>query len=111
MAEEFVSRNEFEEFRKETREDIKSIHNELKGDKDLLHEIDKKVDSIIANLKISNDAEKTEKTLTEKIVDLKLEPVQKDVNDLKSAKTWATRLLIGELVAILGLIIKAAGIF
>lgn len=111
MTEEFVSKNEFEDFKRETREDIRAINNELKDDKALLHKIDKNVDSIIAKLEASNDAEKTEKTLTEQIVDLKLKPIEQKVNELKSSKTWATRLLIGELIAIIGLVIKATGVF
>lgn len=93
MAEDFVSRTEFEEFKEETR-------HKLEGYGDVLHEIDKKVDSIIAKLEVSNDAEKTEKNLTEKIVDLKLKPIENQVDKLESAKTWLVRLILGSIVGL-----------
>lgn len=111
MAEEFVNRQEFEDFKKETREDMKAMQNQLKEGEILWYNIDKKVDSIITKLETTDNAEKTEKDLTEKIMDLKLKPVEDRVEKLEATKTWLLRLIVTEMVAIIGLIIKAAGVF
>ena len=111
MAEEFVKRQEFEDFKKETREDMKAMQNQLKEGEILWYNIDKKVDSIITKLETTDNAEKTEKDLAEKIMDLKLKPVEDRVEKLEATKTWLLRLIVTEMVAIIGLIIKAAGVF
>lgn len=107
MAEEFVNRAEFEDFKKETKENFKAINAELKDDKDLLHKIDKNVDSIVTKLKEDDKSEKTEKSLTEQIIDLKMAPIKEKVDSLEKAKTWLVRLLAA---AIIGLVFEAVAI-
>ena len=107
MAEEFVNKKEFEDFKEETKENFKTINSELKGYESVLHKIDKNVDSIIVKLQENDKSEKTEKDLTEKIVDLKMAPVKEKVDSLEKAKIWLTRLLAA---SIIGLVFEAIAI-
>ena len=88
MAEEYVSRNEFEQLKKEVAEIKKSMSESEK----LLQEIDKKID--IINEKI---------VTSEKIDELKINPIQKEIDSIKDSNKWLWRTIAG---TIIGLIIN-----
>lgn len=77
MAEEFVSRNEFNNLKQEVQE-LKIEVNEYKG---ILTQIDKKIDVI--GEKIANG---------EKIDELKIQPIEKRLQKLEDNQGWLWKL-------------------
>ena len=78
MAENYVGKEEFNILVKRVdKMELQSEKNE-----ELLREVDKKVSTILTKIEASN-----------KIEDLKLEPLQKRVNDLEDSKKWLWRAI------------------
>ena len=94
MAEDFVSRAEFNNL----KEEVSTIKHERLEDFKLLQQIDKKTDVIYE--KLSN---------ADKIDELKLSPIEKRVAELEDAQKWLRRTviatIIGEIITIIGAII------
>lgn len=87
MAEEFVSRKEFELL----KEEVNAIKKDLDESQKILVAIDKKID-VISEKVVSND----------KIEDLKLQPLESRVTKLEESQTWLRRALLGEALTIIG---------
>ena len=86
MSEEYVSRTEFEQLKKEVNE----IKQEVAESSKLLQKIDKKIDII------------DEKIVTaDKIDDLKLTPLEKRVSILEDAQKWLRRTIYGGIITII----------
>ena len=87
MAEEFVGRTEFNLL----KEEVNAIKKDMAESQKLLQAIDKKIDII------------NEKVITsDKIDELKLNPLEKRVDKLEDSQVWLRRTLIGEVIAIIG---------
>ena len=87
MAEEFVSRKEFDIL----KDEVNAIKKDLDESQKLLQIIDKKID-VISEKMLSND----------KIEDLKLQPLDNRVTKLEENQTWLRRTVIGTVLAIIG---------
>lgn len=94
MSEEFVSRVEFDIFKQK----VDNIEKEQKASQDLLTQIDKKIDQVCAVLDSADKLQNIQKSYTEELIKLKLEPIEKDVEELKAHKTWLWRLIAGSLI-------------
>lgn len=101
MAEDFVSRIEFDEFKRNTEKRLDKMDNELETDQELLYKIDKTVDSIATKLSIK-DVDDT------KIIDLKLAPMEKRVDKLEDQSKWLKRTIGAAVIGIVITIIVAA---
>jgi len=88
MAEEFVSKKEFDNLEKK----VNKIEEELDNSSKLLNVIDKKVDGILIKLEDNN-----------KIDDLTLKPLNERVTKLEGNQTWLWRT-IG--ATVIGIVIK-----
>ena len=88
MAEEFVSKKEFEALEKK----VNKIEEELESSSKLLNVIDKKVDGILIKLEDSN-----------KIDDLTLRPINDRISKVEGNQTWLWRTIGG---TIIGIVVK-----
>lgn len=88
MAEDYVSRNEFNNL----KEEVQELKEEVGEYKTILTQIDKKIDVI--SEKIING---------EKIDELKLQPIEKRVQKLEDNQSWLSKTLAG---TIIGIVIK-----
>lgn len=86
MAENFVSREEFNSLKQEVQE-LKIEMNENKG---ILISIDKKIDVITE--RISN---------ADKIDELKLKPINKRLDELEDRHKWLSRTVLATIIGIL----------
>lgn len=86
MSEEFVNRIEFNML----KDEVESIKSEMADNSKLLHTIDKKIDVISS--KIEN---------SDKMDDLKLQPIDKRVKKLEDGQDWLWKTLIGGAIGIL----------
>ena len=86
MAEEFVSRTEFNNLKNE----VESIKSQLTESSKVLHDIDKKIDVI--SEKIQN---------ADKIDELKMKPLDKRVGKLEENQSWLWKTIIGGAIGIL----------
>ena len=85
MAEEYVTRTEFNNLKNEVNE----IKQELSESSKLLQAIDKKIDVIDAKI-----------VTADKIDDLKLTPLEKRVSTLEDTQKWLRRTIFGGIVTI-----------
>lgn len=81
----YVDRTEFEALKKEVEE----IKTEQKQNADLLHDIDKKIDSICQKME---DSEKYE--------ELKFKPLAEKVEKIESSNTWLWRAIAGAIITL-----------
>lgn len=88
MAEEYVSREEFNTLKKE----VQDIKKEMAENQKILQDIDKKID-VIAEKIVSG----------EKIDELKLQPLARRVDKLEENHSWLSKTVAG---TIIGIIIK-----
>lgn len=88
MAEEYVSREEFNTLKKE----VQDIKKEMAENQKILQDIDKKID-VIAEKIVSG----------EKIDELKLQPLVRRVDKLEENHSWLSKTVAG---TIIGIIIK-----
>lgn len=85
MAEEYVSRTEFNQL----KEDVEELKQEMSESSKLLTSIDKKIDVI--NEKI---------VTTDKVDDLKFKPLEKRVDTLEESQKWLRRTIVGAIITI-----------
>ena len=90
MNEEYITKEEFRELKKEV-DDLKNNMHEIEK---LFQAIDKKIDVI--SEKILNNDDKTS---------LKLEPLNKRVTDLEDSQKWIIRAIIVEVIGIVATVI------
>lgn len=99
MSEEFVSRDEFNGLKQEVQE-LKLEFNESKN---ILTMIDKKIDVITERLENTTKVSDLQNENIEKRITLKLEPMQKEIDEIKDSRKWLWRT-IG--AVIIGIVIK-----
>lgn len=87
---EFVSREEFENLKSEVAE----IKEDLSKSSELLKSIDKRTDIILEKLEGFN-----------KISNMQIEPIKKDIEELKSNSQWIWRTLASVIIGIIAKII------
>lgn len=85
---EFVSREEFENLKSEVAE----IKDEMSKSGELLKNIDKRTDIILEKLEGFN-----------KISNMQIEPIKKDIEELKSNSQWLWRTIAS---VIIGIVVK-----
>lgn len=86
MAEEYVGRNEFNQL----KEKVDKLENTMESSEKLLQAIDKKVD-VISN-EISN---------ANKIEELKIKPIEKDVETIKDNNKWLWRAVVSVAIGLI----------
>lgn len=89
MSDEFVSRDEFEQFKAEVKAEVKEIKAEVTESSKLLQKIDAKIDVI--NEKI---------VTTDKMEELKLAPLEKRVTNLEESRKWYKNTIIGAIITV-----------
>lgn len=99
MSEEFVSRDEFNGLKQEVQE-LKLEFNESKN---ILTMIDKKIDVITERLENTTKVSDLQNENIETRITLKLEPMQKEIDEIKDSRKWLWRT-IG--AVIIGIVIK-----
>ena len=92
MAEEYVSREEFNNLKDEVQEFKKTMLTKTENNQRLLQEIDKKIDVISEKIKNADQVD-----------DLKLKSLSEKVTNLEDSKKWIVRTLAG---TIAGIVIK-----
>ncbi len=85
MTDEYVSRQEFDNLKSEVDNIKKEINESMK----LLQAIDKKIDVIDQKL-----------ATAEEIDNLKLNPMQKEIDEIKDNNKWIWRTVIGTILTI-----------
>lgn len=86
MSEEYVSRNEFNQL----RDKVDKLEKTMESSEKLLQAIDKKVD-VISN----------EITNANKIEELKIKPIEKDVEAIKDNNKWLWRTIIAVAIGLI----------
>ena len=99
MSEEFVSRDEFNDLKQEVQE-LKLEFNESKN---ILTMIDKKIDVITERLENTTKVSDLQNENIETRITSKLEPMQKEIDEIKDSRKWLWRT-IG--AVIIGIVIK-----
>ena len=99
MSEEFVSRDEFNGLKQEVQE-LKLEFNESKN---ILTMIDKKIDVITERLENTTKVSDLQNENIETRITSKLEPMQKEIDEIKDSRKWLWRT-IG--AVIIGIVIK-----
>lgn len=106
MSSEYVSREEFENLKKEVEE----IKSELSKSTELLQKIDKKIDVIFERFENSNKLNEMQSKNVDTTINSKIEPLKKDIEDntekIKETKDnlkWLWRTVSA---AIIGIVIK-----
>lgn len=99
MSEEFVSRDEFNGLKQEVQE-LKVEFNESKN---ILTMIDKKIDVITERLENTTKVSDLQNENIETRITSKLEPMQKEIDEIKDSRKWLWRT-IG--AVIIGIVIK-----
>jgi t-SNARE complex subunit (syntaxin) len=99
VSEEFVSRNEFNTFKNEVQE----LKEEVGEYKQLLMQIDKKCDVITERLENTTKVSDLQNENIETRITSKLEPMQKEIDEIKDSRKWLWRT-IG--AVIIGIVIK-----
>lgn len=99
MSEEFVSRDEFNGLKQEVQE-LKLEFNESKN---ILTMIDKKIDVITERLENTTKVSDLQNENIETRITLKLEPMQKEIDEINDSRKWLWRT-IG--AVIIGIVIK-----
>ena len=99
MSEDFVSRDEFNGLKQEVQE-LKLEFNESKN---ILTMIDKKIDVITERLENTTKVSDLQNENIETRITSKLEPMQKEIDEIKDSRKWLWRT-IG--AVIIGIVIK-----
>ena len=99
MSEGFVSRDEFNDLKQEVQE-LKLEFNESKN---ILTMIDKKIDVITERLENTTKVSDLQNENIETRITSKLEPMQKEIDEIKDSRKWLWRT-IG--AVIIGIVIK-----
>ena len=99
MSEDFVSRDEFNGLEQEVQE-LKLEFNESKN---ILIMIDKKIDVITERLENTTKVSDLQNKNIETRITSKLEPMQKEIDEIKDSRKWLWRT-IG--AVIIGIVIK-----
>ena len=99
MSEDFVSRDEFNGLKQEVQE-LKLEFNESKN---ILTMIDKKIDVITERLENTTKVSDLQNENIETRIASKLEPMQKEIDEIKDSRKWLWRT-IG--AVIIGIVIK-----
>ena len=99
MSEDFVSRDEFNGLKQEVQE-LKLEFNESKN---ILIMIDKKIDVITERLENTTKVSDLQNKNIETRITSKLEPMQKEIDEIKDSRKWLWRT-IG--AVIIGIVIK-----
>lgn len=99
MSEGFVSRDEFNDLKQEVQE-LKLEFNESKN---ILTMIDKKIDIITERLENTTKVSDLQNENIETRITSKLEPMQKEIDEIKDSRKWLWRT-IG--AVIIGIVIK-----
>ena len=99
MSEGFVSRNEFNTLKNEVQE----LKEEVEEYKQLLIQIDKKCDVITERLENTTKVSDLQNENIETRITSKLEPMQKEIDEIKDSRKWLWRT-IG--AVIIGIVIK-----
>ena len=99
MSEDFVSRDEFNGLKQEVQE-LKLEFNESKN---ILTMIDKKIDVITERLENTTKVSDLQNENIETRITSKLEPMQKELDEIKDSRKWLWRT-IG--AVIIGIVIK-----
>ena len=99
MSEDFVSRDEFNGLKQEVQE-LKLEFNESKN---ILTMIDKKIDVITERLENTTKVSDLQNKNIETRITSKLEPMQKEIDEIKDSRKWLWRT-IG--AVIIGIVIK-----
>ena len=99
MSEEFVSKDEFNGLKQEVQE-LKLEFNESKN---ILTMIDKKIDVITERLENTTKVSDLQNENIETRITSKLEPMQKEIDEIKDSRKWLWRT-IG--AVIIGIVIK-----
>ena len=86
MADEHVTRAEFDAL----KEGVKEIRKEVDNSKEIMQSVDKKVDIIMEKVLNSKEAE-----------DLKLEPMKDRISKLEDSQKWLRRTVISELIGVI----------
>lgn len=99
MPENYVKKEEFEEFKKE----FNALKDDRKKDVQLLIAIDKKVDVIFEKITNSSNSEELKIKVIEEKEDLKLQPIKEKIAKIEKHQIWLWETVIG---TIIGVIIK-----
>ena len=99
MSEDFVSRNEFNNLKQEVQE----IKIEMNENKDILQAISRKCDVITERLENTTKISDLQNENIETRITSKLEPMQKEIDEIKDNRKWLWRT-IG--AVIIGIVIK-----
>lgn len=101
--EDFVSRTEFENLKKE----VADIKTELNKSTEILSKIDKKTDIISERLESSDKLSDLQNENIETRITAKIKPIEKDIaqnkqeiNEMKDNSKWIWRTLIGGLIGL-----------
>lgn len=86
MADEHVTRAEFDAL----KEEVKEIRKEVDNSKEIMQSVDKKVDIIMEKVLNSKETE-----------DLKLEPIKDRISKLEDSQKWLRRTIITEIIGII----------
>ena len=99
MSEDFVSRDEFNGLKQEVQE----LKEEFNESKNILTMIDKKIDVITERLENTTKVSDLQNENIETRITSKLEPMQKEIDEIKDSRKWLWRT-IG--AVIIGIVIK-----
>ena len=115
MADEFVKREEFDLFRRETNHKIEEINDDIKDFSDLLSKIDKKTDIMLNTIEGNKETEglkiKTALAPLENKQELQEHEIQentKDIKEIKENNKWLWRTIVAAIIGMIGEIIMAA---
>ena len=99
MSEEYISRDEFNGLKQEVQE-LKLEFNESKN---ILTMIDKKIDVITERLENTTKVSDLQNKNIETRITSKLEPMQKEIDEIKDSRKWLWRAIGSVLI---GIVIK-----
>ena len=115
MADEFVKRDEFDLFRKETKHKIDELNNDIKQFSGLLSKIDKKTDIMLNTIENNKDTEslKIESAIAplankQDLQEHEIKENTKDITEIKENNKWLWRTVVASIIAMIGEIIVAA---
>ena len=115
MAEDFVKRDEFDLFRKETNHKIDELNSDIKQFSDVLSKIDKKTDIMLNTIESNKETEtlKIERAIAPLLTkqDVQAHEIQdntKEIKELKENNKWLWRTIVASIIGMIGEIIIAA---
>ena len=115
MADEFVKRDEFDLFRKETNHKIEELNSDIKEFSTLLSKIDKKTDIMLNTIESNKETEtlKIEAAIVpltnkQNLQQHEIEENSKDIKEIKENNKWLWRTIVAAIIGMIGEIIMAA---